>query len=195
MSLYVEQLRKEEMQELSAILSKEELIEYELKHSSEARRMSSLLKKMHPSKDEFTKIMQMESDKETIMQAMSSGTDWADNTFNEDQWDNFNLIVEQLESDLGKDRFNQFNRTQLPMYRQARAFQIEYSLNDEAFDRIIQIGIEMIGKGNLSRRYSNKKSTGYKPYQNELKRLFTPDTYQALVLHMSYFFPIGFFEE
>ena len=43
------------------------------------------------------------------MQAMSSGTDWTDTTFNEDQWDNYDRIVKQLETGLGKERFEAFN--------------------------------------------------------------------------------------
>ena len=194
-SMYFERLHQEEMKELSAFLSADELAAYELRHSGDARRMASLLGKMDPDKDEFTKIMQMKADQEIIMQAMSSGTDWTDTTFNEDQWDNYDRIVKQLETGLGKERFEAFNYTQIPMYSYARAFQNEYALSDETFDQIIQIGIASMGKGNLSRRYSNRRSDGHLPYRNKLKQMITADTYAAFVQHLSYFFPVGFFEE
>jgi hypothetical protein len=103
--------------------------------------------------------------------------------------------VKQLETGLGKERFEAFNSTQIPMYSYARAFQNEYALSDDTFDQIIQIGIASMGKGNLSRRYSNRRSTGHLPYRKKLKQMLTADTYAALVQHLSYFFPVGFFEE
>lgn len=191
----MDQLEAEELRELSKFLTEEQLRDYQLKHSWKARHTASMLKLVEPEEDEFLQIMQAEMEKMVLTEAMNKGSSWGDTSFNEDMWLSQEALLDELTRNLGEERYQDYNRTQLPAYSTVRALQDMFGFSNDVVNQILDLRMDMqqtlmSGLGG----FPGDKTT-FKGHKEKLQNILSEEAYKALVDHAAYHFPRGFFSE
>jgi len=134
-------LKRDREAELAALLTPEELEEYQLRHSDTANTMRTQLAGFEPSEDEFRKIFRLQKEFESgFADAFDPRDDASMDTQSRAQAQA--ALEEELKKVLGADRFAQYERAQDNDYKTLVQISERYEMPRDVADRIYSMKVQ-----------------------------------------------------
>jgi len=136
----LKQLQRQRRAELSAILSPEELDEYDLRHSDTANTMRTQLAGFQPTEEEFRKIFRLQRGfEENFDQAFDSRDDAAMALKTAAQREAQEALNQEVRKVLGPERFAEYQRAQDTDYRALLQLGERFELPPEVANKVYSV--------------------------------------------------------